>query len=96
MTPAKAACIEINDNLYAEGTDIVVSYNINFDEADPLFVDGLICIYLCNSYRLRGGYDLTMWKPSSCAATENTGWRGCPCERRQFPKPAAGDAVRSS
>ena len=35
MTPTKASCVEVNKNNYNEGEDIVVSYNINFNEVDP-------------------------------------------------------------
>ena len=72
MTPTKASCVEVNKNNYNEGEDIVVSYNINFNEVDPL-IDGLICIFPCNE----ACEDVTLScgnpAPDNCAKTDNTG-----------------------
>ena len=72
MTPTKASCVEVNKNNYNEGEDIVVSYNINFNEVDPL-IDGLICIFPCNE----ACEDVTLScgnpAPDNCAKTGNTG-----------------------
>ena len=73
MTPTKASCVEVNENNYAEGDDIVVSYNINFNEANPLLA-GLICIYPCSNIDCE---DMTLAcgnpAPTNCANTDLTG-----------------------
>jgi hypothetical protein len=74
MTPTKASCVEVNKNAYAEGEEIVVSYNINFNEVDPL-IDGLICIFPCNNDDACEGMTLSCGKPApdNCAKTDSTG-----------------------
>ena len=49
MTPTKAECIELELDSVNVGNDIVVSYNNNFDETNPLGDgEGLICVYPCS------------------------------------------------
>jgi len=73
MTPTKAACVEVKEKNFAVAEDIVVSYNINFNEADPLLA-GLICIYPCSNIDCE---DMTLTcgnpAPDNCANTDSTG-----------------------
>jgi hypothetical protein len=73
MTPTKTACVKVDEPFYNEGADIVVSYNINFNEADPL-LDGLICIFpcsdiVCEVMPLKCGNPA----PANCVASDSTG-----------------------